>query len=137
MSQFDDRIPLPPTSAQTTNLTCHFCIVGCGYKVHKWPEHQEGGRAPQDNALGLDFTRQLAPLQACLSPGMVNTIQDNDGSRHHIMIVPDKDCVVNQGQASTRGGMLGHLMYNGKGPSASRLTQPLLYRGATWRESPW
>ncbi|MDO8273822.1 MAG: arsenate reductase (azurin) large subunit [Gammaproteobacteria bacterium] len=137
MSRINDRIPLPPASAQTTNLTCHFCIVGCGYKVHKWPEHQEGGRAPQDNALGLDFTRQLAPLQACLSPGMVNTIQDNDGSRHHIMIVPDKECVVNQGQASTRGGMLGHLMYNGKGPSASRLTQPLLYRGANWRESPW
>lgn len=137
MSQFNDRIPLPPKNAQTTNLTCHFCIVGCGYKTYKWPENHEGGRKPDQNALGLDFTRQLAPLQACLTPNMVNTIQDRDGKRYNIMIVPDKECVVNQGQASTRGGMMAHLMYNGKGPSANRLAHPMVYQGSNWRKTSW
>lgn len=45
MSQYKDRVPLPPTDAQRSNMTCHFCIVGCGYHVYKWPENREGGRA--------------------------------------------------------------------------------------------
>jgi len=137
MSQFSDRIPLPPVDAQTTNLTCHFCIVGCGYKTYKWPSHQEGGRLPQDNALGLDFTQPLAPLSACLSPAMVNSLRDKEGKDWHVMIVPDKDCVVNQGQASTRGGMMASLIANGSGVSASRLSSPLLYSGANWRPAGW
>lgn len=59
MATNKDRMALPPTDAQKTNLTCHFCIVGCGYHVYKWPENQEGGRAPDENALGLDFRKQL------------------------------------------------------------------------------
>ena len=59
MATNEDRVALPPTDAQKTNLTCHFCIVGCGYHVYKWPENQEGGRAPDENALGLDFRKQL------------------------------------------------------------------------------
>lgn len=137
MTQFKDRIPLPPTDAKKTNMTCHFCIVGCGYHVYKWPENQEGGRAANKNALGLDFTRQVPPLQACLTPNMVNTIQDKDGRRYNIMIVPDKTCVVNQGQASTRGGMMAHLMYNGEGPSANRLKHPRIYNGANWNDTSW
>jgi|UPI00037A2CFA hypothetical protein len=35
MTQFSDRIPLPPPDAQRTNMTCHFCIVGCGYHVYQ------------------------------------------------------------------------------------------------------
>lgn len=137
MSESNDRIPLPPKNAQITNLVCHFCIVGCGYKAYKWPENYEGGRKPDENALGLDFTQQLAPFQACLTPKMVNKIKDNNGKRYNIMIVPDKNCVVNQGLASTRGGMMAHLMYNGKGPSASRLTHPEVYLGANWTKTSW
>ena len=58
----NDRITLPPVDAQKTNMTCHFCIVGCGYHVYKWPENKEGGRAPNQNALGLDFRKQLPAL---------------------------------------------------------------------------
>jgi hypothetical protein len=36
MSTTADRVALPPVNAQRTNLTCHFCIVGCGYHVYKW-----------------------------------------------------------------------------------------------------
>ncbi len=38
MSTTQDRVALPPVNAQKTNLTCHFCIVGCGYHVYKWDE---------------------------------------------------------------------------------------------------
>ncbi len=34
-TQIKDRIALPPKDAQKTNMTCHFCIVGCGYHVYK------------------------------------------------------------------------------------------------------
>ena len=61
MSINKDRIPLPPTDAQKTLMTCHFCIVGCGYHVYKWDANREGGRAPEQNALGLDFRTQLPP----------------------------------------------------------------------------
>ena len=45
MTNRNDRIALPPVDAQKTNMTCHFCIVGCGYHVYKWEEGREGGRA--------------------------------------------------------------------------------------------
>ena len=43
MSTTEDRVALPPVNAQRTNLTCHFCIVGCGYHVYKW-DADDGGR---------------------------------------------------------------------------------------------
>ena len=35
MAKAKDRIALPPVNAQKTIMTCHFCIVGCGYHVYK------------------------------------------------------------------------------------------------------
>ena len=137
MSTFKDRIPLPPVTAQKTNMACHFCIVGCGYHVYKWPASQEGGRAPDQNALGLDFRRPLAAMQAILTPAMVNTIRDRDGHEYRIMIVPDKACVVNQGLSSTRGGQMASVMYNGAGPSANRLTEPRVFTGDDWVSTDW
>ena len=81
MANTKDRVALPPVSAQKTNMTCHFCIVGCGYHVYKWPENQEGGRAPNQNALGVDFRKQVAPLQITMTPAMTNVISDKDGKR--------------------------------------------------------
>ena len=43
MANRKDRIALPPVDAQKTNMTCHFCIVGCGYHVYKWDVNR-GGR---------------------------------------------------------------------------------------------
>ena len=64
MAQYKDRVPLPPVNAQKTNLTCHFCIVGCGYHVYKWDENREGGRAPNQNALGVDLPQAGATAHA-------------------------------------------------------------------------
>ena len=137
MAKYQDRIPAPPVDAQKTNMVCHFCIVGCGYHVYKWPENKEGGRAPEQNALGLDFRRQLGPEEVTLTPAMVNVVQDGDNSRHNIMIVPDKNCPVNKGLSSTRGGQLASVMWNGAGASANRLKYPQLYTGDQWLSTNW
>lgn len=37
-----DRVPIPPADAQQFTTVCSYCIVGCGYKVYKWPLGKEG-----------------------------------------------------------------------------------------------
>ena len=137
MSTNQDRVALPPVNAQRTNLTCHFCIVGCGYHVYKWDADVEGGRAPHQNALGLDFRKQLPPLTAIMTPAMTNVIKDKDGRRYNIMIVPDKGCSVNQGLSSTRGGRLATVMYTDDGVGKERLRNPRVYVGDTWFDTSW
>lgn len=132
-----DRVALPPVSAQRTNMTCHFCIVGCGYHVYKWPENMEGGRASNQNALGLDFRKQLPPLAAIMTPAMTNVVTDADGKRHNIMVVPDRQCTVNQGLSSTRGGKMASYMYAPEGLSKERLAYPRLYTGDQWVDTTW
>ncbi len=79
-------------NAQKTNMTCHFCIVGCGYHVYKWDEGREGGRAPQENALGTRL--HASSCRRCtitMTPAMTNVDRrTSDGTRRNIMIVPDK-----------------------------------------------
>lgn len=137
MPMTEDRLTLPPVNAQKTNLTCHFCIVGCGYHVLKWPEGTEGGRAPSQNALGTDFRKQVPPFALTLTPAMTNVVTNADGSRHHIMIVPDKGCVVNSGLSSTRGGKMASYMYTPDGIGRDRLHSPLIYLGDQWLETDW
>lgn len=135
MSQ--DRIPLPPVNAKKTNMVCHFCIVGCGYHVYKWPASVEGGRAPHQNALGLDFRKQLPPLAVTMTPAMHNVIEDTDGKPVNIMVLPDKACVVNQGLSSTRGGQMASVMYTANGIGRERLKHPRVFYGADWRDTSW
>jgi arsenite oxidase large subunit len=132
-----DRIALPPVNAKETNLTCHFCIVGCGYHVYKWPENTEGGRAPNQNALRLDFRKQLPPLSIVMTPAMTNVITDADGMRYNIMIVPDKTCSVNQGLSSTRGGQIAKAMYTADGVGKERLRHPRVNLGDQWLDTTW
>ncbi len=133
----NDRITLPPVGAQRTNMTCHFCIVGCGYHVYSWGENQEGGRAPNQNALGLDYRRQLPAMAVTLTPAMTNTVTMADGSRRNIMIVPDKSCVVNSGLSSTRGGRMASNMYTPDGIGKERLRNPMVYASDQWVSTDW
>ncbi len=137
MAQFKDRVPLPPVNAQKTNLTCHFCIVGCGYHVYKWDENREGGRAPNQNALGVDFRTQVAPLTQIMTPAMHNLVEDSDGRRYNVMVLPDKACTVNQGLSSVRGGQMATYMYNPSGDAKARLKSPRLFTGAQWVDTTW
>lgn len=137
MSTKKDRVALPPVSAKKTNMACHFCIVGCGYHVYKWPAGQEGGRAAHQNALGLDFRKQLPPFATVMTSAMTNVVTDGDGTRHNIMIVPDKECVVNKGNSSARGGKMASYMYTPDGIGKARLTEPRLYAGSQWLDTTW
>jgi arsenite oxidase large subunit len=137
MSRYTDRVPLPPPQAQKTQLTCHFCIVGCGYHVYKWPEGSEGGRSPTQNALGIDYRRQQPALSQVLTPAMHNVIDDGDGRRYNLLVLPDRGCVVNAGIASTRGGRLAGVMYSADGPTGARLTTPRQHCGNGWVDTGW
>src|SRR3546814_21039593 len=68
---------------------------------------------------------------------MTNVITEHDGSRHNIMIVPDKECVVNGGLSSTRGGRMATYMYTPEGDGKARLKQPRLYAADQWVDASW
>ncbi|MCB2010679.1 MAG: hypothetical protein KDF64_08785, partial [Geminicoccaceae bacterium] len=50
-----DRLPIIPVDAKVHNVTCHYCIVGCGYKAYTWPVNRQGGTAPEENVFGVDL----------------------------------------------------------------------------------
>ncbi len=131
-----DRIALPPVNAEKTNMVCHFCIVGCGYHVYKWPVGSEGGRAPSENALGKDFRTQQPPLSGAMTPAMVNVVEEG-GRKYNIMIQPDRECVVNKGLTSTRGGQMASVMYNADSPTRERLKHPKMFTGDDWVDVSW
>ena len=55
-----DRLPIIPKDAKEFNVTCHYCIVGCGYKAYTWPINKQGGTAPDQNKFGVDLGKQQA-----------------------------------------------------------------------------
>jgi arsenite oxidase large subunit len=55
-------------------------------RLSRLQENTEGGRAPNQNALRLDFRKQLPPLSIVMTPAMTNVITDADGMRYNIMI---------------------------------------------------
>src|SRR6266481_1022457 len=133
-----DRLPIPPKDAQVHNVTCHFCIVGCGYKAYSWDINKQGTPGPAGNAFGADLTKQQqAETTAWYAPSMYNIVQQN-GRDVHIMIKPDRDCVVNSGLGSIRGARLGELSYSQTtGTQAQRLTDPLVWRYGALYPTSW
>ena len=129
--------PIPPASATEFSTVCQFCIVGCGYKVFKWPEGQDGGAAPSENAFGVDF-REQQPVDGVWVPPLAHRIvTDRDGSRHSVAIVPDEGCVVNSGLASVRGAGLAASLYQPDGPTRARLSTPAIRNGANQDAASW
>ena len=124
-----DRLPIPPKDAKVQNVTCHFCIVGCGYKAYTWDVNKQGGPAAGNNAFGADLSKQQqAETAAWFAPSMYNIVKQN-GRDVHIVIKPDTNCVVNSGLGSIRGARLGELSYSETtGSQAQRLTDPLVWR---------
>jgi arsenite oxidase large subunit len=133
----NDRLVLPPVDAHKTNLTCHFCIVGCGYHVYKWPENKEGGKAPNQNSLKLDFRKQLPAFSIIATKAQQAVVADKDGSRHNILVIPDQACVVNQGGGSYRGLHMASYMYSPDSQPNARLAHPRLHTGDQWLETDW
>ncbi len=120
-----DDVPIPPPHAEVLPTGCEYCIVGCGYKVYRWPYHQTGGSDAKQNAFHADFPVSSASGK-WVSPNMHNVVRHN-GELHHVVIMPDGEEAVNRkGNHSVRGGTLGLKPYNPRTPTAERLQTPLL-----------
>jgi arsenite oxidase large subunit len=130
-------VPLPPPDSQRFDTVCQFCIVGCGYRVFKWPVGKDGGPAPERNAFGVDFRRPQPANGVWISPLMHTVITERDGRRHNVAIVADKTCSVNGGLASVRGGGLAQTLYAPDRPTRVRLKKPLLAGRDGFAEMGW
>ncbi len=128
--------PLPPMDAETFNTVCQFCIVGCGYRVFKWPEGRDGGSAPDENALNVDFRAQQPALGSWVAPLAHSVITQKDG-RYNVAILPDDACHVNSGLASVRGAGLAASLYRPDGPTKTRLASPAIRSGGSSEAVGW
>lgn len=130
-------VPLPPPNAQTFRTVCQFCIVGCGYRVYKWPAGQDGGPAPNANAMGVDLREPQDPNGEWISPNMHSVIREKNGQSYSVAIVPDKACSVNSGMASVRGGGLAQTLYAPDRGTKARLAKPMIAKADGFEESNW
>ncbi len=133
-----DRLPIPPADAEVRNVTCHYCIVGCGYKALTWPVNRQGTSDPGGNYYGVDLGEQQSPeTTAWYSPSMYNIVKQ-DGRDVHMVIQPDHECEVNSGLGSIRGARQGELSYSETtGTQMQRLTNPLVWRYSGMHPTSW
>jgi len=133
-----DRLPIIPADAEEFNVTCHYCIVGCGYKAYTWPMNRQGGTAPSENKFGVDLSeQQMLETEAWYAPSMYNIVRQN-GRDVHLVVKPDVDCVVNSGLGSVRGArMAENRPSRVTGTQAQRLTDPLVWRNGVWQPTSW
>ena len=120
-----DRLPIIPADAKKHNVTCHYCIVGCGYHAYTWPTNKQGGARVSDNAFGVDLRQQQdAETEAWYAPSMYNSVKQ-DGKDVHLVIKPDANCSVNAGLGSIRGAcMAENRRSDVTGTQQGRLTHP-------------
>jgi arsenite oxidase large subunit len=132
------RLPIIPADAQEFNVTCHYCIVGCGYKAYTWPMNRQGGTAPKQNKFGVDLTeQQVMETEAWYAPSMYNVVKQN-GRDVHLVVKPDAECVVNSGLGSIRGArMAENRPSKVTGTQQQRLSDPLVWRNGVWQPTSW
>lgn len=133
-----DRLPIIPADAKKHNVTCHYCIVGCGYHAYTWPVNKQGGTEAAANAFGVNLAEQQpAETDAWYSPSMYNIVRQ-DGKDVHLVIKPDHGCVVNSGLGSVRGARMAENRRSDKtGTQQQRLTEPMVWRYGTWQPTSW
>lgn len=130
-----DRLPIPPKDAKVHNVTCHYCIVGCGYKAYTWPRNKQG--TAKENAFGIDLGKQQPADGTWIAPSMYNIVRQN-GQDVHLAVVPDKDCVVNSGLGSIRGARMAENRPSYvTGTQQQRLGDPLIWRNGVWQPTSW
>ena len=130
-----DRLPIPPKDAKVHNVTCHYCIVGCGYKAYTWPRNKQG--TLKENALGIDLGEQQPADGAWIAPSMYNVVRQN-GKDVHLVVAPDHDCVVNSGLGSIRGARMAEYRPSYvTGTQQQRLPEPMVWRNGVWQPTSW
>src|SRR6201982_1098934 len=133
-----DRLPIIPADAKESNVTCHYLIVGCGYKAYAWSASSQGGTAPNQNKFGVDLGKQQgAETAAWYSPSMYNIVRQN-GEDVHIVIKPDKERGVNSGLGSGRGARMAEMSYSrARNTQLQRLTDPMVWRYGQMQPTSW
>ncbi|PSC05646.1 arsenate reductase (azurin) large subunit [Alsobacter soli] len=133
-----DRLPIIPANAKEHNVTCHYCIVGCGYKAYTWDMDQQGTTEPGGNKFNTDLSKQQgAETEAWYSPSMYNVVRQN-GKDVHLVIKPDPGCVVNSGLGSIRGARMAEMTYSPvRNTELQRLTDPMVWRYGQMQPTSW
>lgn len=133
-----DRLPIIPADAREHNVVCHYCIVGCGYKAYTWDIDKQGTTDPAGNKFKTDLSQQQgADSEAWYAPSMYNVVKQ-DGKDVHIVIKPDKGCVVNSGLGSIRGARMAEMSYSGvRNTEQQRLTDPMVWRYGQMQPTSW
>ena len=133
-----DRLPIIPADAKEHNVTCQFCIVGCGYKAYTWSVNSQGGTAPDQNKFGVDLSKQQEAMSPnWYSPSMYNIVKQN-GQDVNIVIKPDPACVVNSGLGSVRGARMAEESFSeARSTQQQRLTTPMVWRYGQMQPTSW
>src|SRR5271165_4970545 len=133
-----DRLPIIPADAKEHNVTCQFCIVGCGYTAYSWAINEQGGTSPSDNKFGVDLAKQQGAMTPnWYSPSMYNIVKQN-GQDVHIVIKPDPACVVNSGLGSVRGARMAEESFSeARSTQQQRLTEPMVWRYGQMQPTSW
>ena len=113
-------LPVPPASAKVHTSACQYCNVGCGYKIYTWPVAE----TPKNASAGGPLPK--GALGEWISPAMVTRAQV-DGKDSYVAVVPDKDCIVNKGDHSPRGGSNALTVYTTKSHPLTNPTERNLY----------
>src|ERR671919_2318140 len=133
-----DRLPVPPETAARYTTACQFCNVGCGYIVYTWPvdDTPAGGAGALGAALPGEALGEWVP------PSFV-TRRDINGVDSYVAVVPDKDCVVNRGDHSPRGGTNALTIYTDREHPLTKPSERLLVpqirneKGGELRDASW
>lgn len=133
-----DRLPIIPADAKEHSVVCHYCIVGCGYKAYTWDMDKQGTTDPAGNIFQTDLSKQQgADTDAWYAPSMYNVVRQ-DGKDVHIVIKPDKNCVVNSGLGSVRGARMAEMSYSPvRSTEQQRLTDPMVWRYGQMQPTSW
>ena len=131
-----DLLPVPPKNAKVHTSACQYCNVGCGYKIYTWPVRD----TPQSPNADGPYPKDA--LGDWISPTMV-TRGSVGGKDSYIAVVPDKDCIVNKGDHSPRGGTNALTVYTKRDHPLTNPQERHLYpqvrdtRGGPLRQVPW
>src|ERR687891_566010 len=133
-----DRLPVPPENAARYTTACQFCNVGCGYVVYTWPVDE----TPADGTGAIGGDLPGGDLGHWVSPSFV-TRRDINGVDSYVAVVPDRECVVNRGDHSPRGGTNALTVYTDREhpltKPAERLLTPQIRRekGGDLEDASW
>lgn len=131
-----NQLPVPPASAKVHTSACQFCNVGCGYKIYTWPVSDN----PTDASAGGPYPK--GPLSDWISPAMVTRTMVG-GVDSYVAVVPDKDCIVNKGDHSPRGGANALTVYTTRSHPLTNPTERHLHpqvrdtKGGPLRQVSW